>query len=69
MVRMQVADEHGIEAGRVQQPGEPGERALAKVEQEGTVAAGQEVGRARRAGTVRVCRPGADDREIQRAVA
>ncbi len=64
VVRVQVADDHGIEVRGVQQPREPAERALAQVEQEGAVAAGQEVGRAGRPGAVRVRGSGADDREV-----
>ena len=68
MVRVQVADDDRIEVRRVEQPGEPGERALPEVEQEGALAVRQEVGRAGRPGAVRVRGPGADDREDPRPV-
>ena len=67
VVRVQVADDDRIEVRRVQHPGEPGERALAQVEQEGALAVRQEIGRAGRPGAVRVRGSGADDREIHGA--
>ena len=67
VVRMQMADDDRIEVRRVQQPRQPRERALAQVQEEGTLAVRQQIRRTGRAGAVRVRGSGADDREVHGA--
>ena len=67
MVGMEMADDDGVEQARVEQPGEPRERALAEIEQETRFPGAEQVGRPGRAEPVRVGGTCPDDVEPHRA--
>ena len=66
VVRMEVADHDGGHVGRIHQPSEPRERALAEVEEQRGTTLPQQVGRPRCAWSVRVGRTRPDDVESHR---
>ena len=64
VVRVQVADDDGLEGARIDAPGDPGEASLAQVQADPAPVVLDHVGARRRAGAVRVGGAGSDDEEV-----
>ncbi len=66
VVGMEVADDDRVEVGRIEEPSQPGERAVAEVEQKARSLVTDQIAGSGRAGPIGVGRPRADNAEPHR---